>query len=288
MSLCMSSLRDPRHLRVQSETVGYAHPLPLPGMPHRTPRSLKHEYELFVEEEIENYKDSIPRSALLKIGDEAVGSLASEAQFALTELLLCEEVDRIIRSRLRLPTYRTWRARRIKLLERYRTPEHWGLPADSPVVRDVQPAAEGHVLIAGEASEGAALYLAAHGSDVTRLDQEPAAVERVIAAAQAAGLVGRVRGYASDLGHWSPDVPLSAVICSSSAFTPMSASERWRVIDTLKDATRRGGVHLVESIAGRDSEMTVADLRARYRGWEISVREQAPSSEAFLARKAVA
>ena len=257
-------------------------------MPHRTPRSLKHEYELFVEEEIENYKDSIPRSALLKIGDEAVASLGNQMQLALTELLLCEEVDRLIRGRLRLPTYRTWRARRIKLLEKYRTPEHWGLPADSVLVRDVQPAAEGHVLIAGEASEGTALYLAAHGSDVTRLDREPAVLERVIAAAQAAGLLGRVRGYAADLSHWSPDVPLSAVICSSSAFTHLSMSDRWRVIDTLQDATCGGGVHLVESIAGRDTEMTVADLRARYRGWEISVREEAHSSAAFLARKAVA
>ncbi len=257
-------------------------------MTHRAPRSLKHEYELFVEEEIENYKDSIPRSALLKIGDEAVASLGGQMQLALTELLLCEEVDRLIRARLRLPTYRTWRTRRVKLLERYRTPEHWGLPADGALVRDVQPAAEGHVLLAGDTGEGTALYLAAHGSDVTALDQQPGAVERVIAAAQAAGLMGRVRGYAADIGHWSPDVPLSAVVCSSSAFTHLSMSDRWRVIDTLQDATCRGGVHLVASIAGRDAEMTVADLRSRYRGWEISVRQDAPSSEAFLARKAVA
>ena len=35
--------------------------------------------------------------------------LAGEAQLALTELLLCEEVDRLIFSRLRLPSYQTWR-----------------------------------------------------------------------------------------------------------------------------------------------------------------------------------
>ena len=257
-------------------------------MPHRPPRSLRHEYELFVEQEIENYKDSIPRSALLKIGDEAVASLAGQMQLALTELLLCEEVDRLIRSRLRLPTYRTWKARRLKLLEQYRTPEHWGLPADSPFVRDIQPNAEGHVLIAGESSEGMALYLAAHGSDVTALDREPAAVERVIAAAQAAGLMGRVRGYTADLNHWAPDVPLSAVICSSSALTHLSAPDRWRVIDTLQGATRRGGVHLVDAIRGSDAELTVEDLRSQYGGWEISVRQEAAASETFVARKAVA
>src|SRR5687767_7510509 len=257
-------------------------------MPHRPPRSLKHEYELFVEQEIENYKDSIPRSALLKIGDEAVATLESQAQFTLTELLLCEQVDQIIAKRLRLPSYRTWRARRVKLLECYRTPEHWGLPADSALVCDVRPAAEGHVLIAGGASEGAALYLAAHGSEVTTLDEQAATVERVIAAAEAAGLNDRIRGYISDLGHWAPDVPLSAVVCASSAFTHLSTLDRWRVIDTLKDATRHGGVHLVEAIGGRSSELTVDDLRSRYRGWEISVSSDAPASEAFVARKAVA
>ena len=56
--------------------------------PHRPTRSLKHEYELFVEQEIENYKESVPRSVLLCIGDDAVASLSAAPQFALTELLL--------------------------------------------------------------------------------------------------------------------------------------------------------------------------------------------------------
>ena len=68
-------------------------------MAHR-PRSLQHEYELFVEREIENYKESVPRRIILGIGDEAVASLEAQQQLALTELLLCEEVDRIIRARL--------------------------------------------------------------------------------------------------------------------------------------------------------------------------------------------
>jgi hypothetical protein len=65
-------------------------------MAQRLSRSLKHEYELFVEREIENYKESVPRSVLLSIGDDAVRVLADQQQFALTELLLVEEVDKII------------------------------------------------------------------------------------------------------------------------------------------------------------------------------------------------
>ena len=105
------------------------------GSSPRPTRSLRHEYELFVEQEIENYKESVPRSVLLSIGDEAVASLSAEPQFALTELLLCEEVDRIIVKRLRLPAYDTWRRRRLKLIDELRRPEHWGLRPDDVLVR---------------------------------------------------------------------------------------------------------------------------------------------------------
>ena len=74
-------------------------------MAPRTARSLRYEYELYIEQEIENYKESIPRSALLAIGDEAAARIAAEPQFALTELLLLDDVDRLISRRLRLPKY---------------------------------------------------------------------------------------------------------------------------------------------------------------------------------------
>src|SRR5690348_10882169 len=117
-------------------------------MAQRPSRSLKHEYELFVEREIENYKESVPRSVLLSIGDDAVRALAAQQQFALTELLLVDEVDKIIFKRLRLPAYTTWRKRRIRLLEEMRRPEHWGLSPDDMVVRTAQPVpADSRVLL---------------------------------------------------------------------------------------------------------------------------------------------
>ena len=78
------------------------------------PRSLKYEYDLYVENEIEAYKESISRSTLLKIGDEAVASLQSAMQISMNELLLVVEVDKIIRKRLRLPSYATWRKHELK------------------------------------------------------------------------------------------------------------------------------------------------------------------------------
>ena len=258
-------------------------------MPHSPPRSLKHEYELFVEREIENYKDSVPRSVLLSIGDEAVRAMAAQPQFELTELVLVEEVDRIIRQRLRIPTYATWRRRRLRMLEQYRRPEHWGLAPSAPLVRAIRPAAEAHVLVTGMARvEETALYLAAHGCEVTAVEQEEDVVERVLTAASAVGLMARVHGCVVDLGHYCPDVPLTAVVCSPAAFDGLSLEERTRVIGVLQSATRDGGVHLVETIVAGQASVTIDELRASYRGWDISVERGLDAGKTFLARKGVA
>ena len=139
-------------------------------MPKSPQRSLRHEYELYVENEIETYKDSVARSALLKIGDEANSrSLRDQQQLALTELVVWEEVDSgIIKKRLRIPSYATWRRRRLKLMKEYQRPEHWGLSPDGMLAREVRPPVSSLVLVAGSESEPAALYLAAHGCEVLR------------------------------------------------------------------------------------------------------------------------
>jgi hypothetical protein len=259
--------------------------------PHRPTRSLKHEYELFVEQEIENYKESVPRSVLLCIGDDAVASLSAEPQFALTELLLCDEVDRIIFKRLRLPAYDTWRRRRLKLIEELRRPEHWGLRPDDVLVRALPSSSEGRVLVAGAPDEVSALYLAANGLEVTTLTSEADALERVMQAAIGAGLAGRVHGQVGDLSSFTPHLPLNAVIVNPAALHGLTANERARVIDALQQATMDGGVHLVQAIigAGRvNGAVSLEELRSRYRGWEVSVERGNDQTKTFLARKGAA
>ena len=252
-------------------------------MATRTARSLRHEYELYVEQEIENYKESIPRAAILGIGDEAAAKLASQSQFVLTELLLLEEVDRIIFSRLRLPKYDTWRRKRLKLHEEMRRPEHWGFTRNDPLVRTLGKAEHsGHVLVAGEIAERSALFLAANGCDVTALETEEDAVQRVMEAAIQAGLAERVHAVAGALSQWTPDEPLQAVVCSHSTLKTLTAAERQRVLEVLQSATSDGGVHLVETILAGSG--AIDELRRTYRGWEISV-EPAPAGQVFLARK---
>ena len=101
-------------------------------MPHQVLRSLKHEYQVFIESEIERYKDSVSRHSLLGIADEAVAVLRSQTQYEPEELSLCAEVDRLIARRIKLPKYSTWQRKRLKRLAEYRKPETWGIAPDGP------------------------------------------------------------------------------------------------------------------------------------------------------------
>jgi hypothetical protein len=250
-------------------------------------RSLKHEYELYVEREIEDYKDSIPRSAILSIGDEAVAKLRAQEQMTFDELVIWGEVDRIITSRLALPTYAMWKRRRLKLLAEYRRPEHWGMQPDAPLVRAIPAGAESRVLVTGPRVSESTLYLAANGCTVTAVGDEPEVIERVISAAEAVGLARQVTGFATPLTEWCPDGPLTAVVVSPAAFAGLSDTDRARVIDLLKSATLDGGVHLVETIVAGQAALSIEELRARYRDWSISVEPGDAFGPTFLARKAV-
>lgn len=259
-------------------------------MDQLSPRSLKHEYDLYVENEIEVYKDSISRTALLKIGDEAVASLHSQTQFTMSELLLCDEVDRIIRKRLRIPSYATWRKKELKRLkeqEEFRRPEHWGVRPDSALAREVNLPQDARVLVAGPSASGAALYLAARGCSVTAID--PADDGEVsLKPEEAAMLAGRVDKLPVTLTEWAPQEPLSAVICTPTAFAGLTAAERARVIEVLQSATRDGGVHLVDTIIASRGEPSLSELKKSYKGWTISVLDDGTTSRSFVARKEVA
>src|SRR5690606_2737399 len=143
---------------------------------------------------------------------------------------LRDEVDRIITARLRIPSFQAWARRRRKELASLRRPEAWGLTADDPLVRNCPTTSGAHVLVARPTHERAALYLAANGCTVTAVDAELDIVQRVMDAAAEHGLTSRVQPQVSGLAAWSPERPLSAVICSPAAFTGLSTEERARVL----------------------------------------------------------
>lgn len=63
-----------------------------------------------MEEQIEDFKESVPRGELLRLADQVIDELriSEDGQYQLTELLLCEAVDRKILKMLRLPKFRAW------------------------------------------------------------------------------------------------------------------------------------------------------------------------------------
>ena len=255
-----------------------------------SPRSLRHEYDLYVENEIEDYKDSISRTALLKIGDEAVAALHAQTQFAMSELLLCDEVDKIIRKRLRIPSYSTWRRKHLKWLAEqaeFKKPEHWGIRADSAIAREVHLPAESRVLVAGSSAANTALYLAAQGCSVTAIDAASGS-DVALRPEDAAMLTGRVASFPVSLGDWHPEEPLNAVVCTPAAFAGLTAAQRAKVIEILQSATRDGGVHLVDTIIASRTEPSLSELKKSYKGWEISILDDGSTSRSFVARKAVA
>ncbi len=258
-------------------------------MPPHRPRSLRHEYQLYVDREIEDYKNSVSRTALMSLADEAMRRLGSGTQMGMTELLLAAEVDRLITGRLRLPSYDTWRKRRQRNASELQRPEHWGLSGNTPL-RAAIPllAGSGSVLVTGARVEGSALYLAANGCVVMAVEPERDVVERMMEAARDAGLDEMVRGMVGELHAHLPTDPLTAVVCTPAAFSGLSADERARVFDVLKSVTTDGGVHLVETIVAGSSMIDEEELRLQYSGWAISIVQDKGESKTFVARKAVA
>jgi hypothetical protein len=73
-------------------------------------RLLRQAYVEWVEEQIEEFKETVSRADLLRLADEVVEELRvnQEGQYQLTELLLWAAVDRKIFRMLELPGYRAW------------------------------------------------------------------------------------------------------------------------------------------------------------------------------------
>jgi len=131
----------------------------------RPPPSLKQQYQEYIMQRIEAYKNSMARDELLRLGDEAVSELQAtvEGQFTLTEVLMVDSVDRLITKRLRLRSYRRWRESYLTLRAAQREPMHWGLDPASPVGRLLPRLEPGDgALVVGAGAEPAAYLLAAH------------------------------------------------------------------------------------------------------------------------------
>jgi hypothetical protein len=256
----------------------------------RPPRSLKQEYQEFLLERIEGYKNALTREHLLEIGDEAVRELDATAggQYLLTEVLLLEHVDRIIARRLRLPSFPRWRQKHRALRAAQRIPTHWGLEPDGALLgaaRRLEPGDQ--VVVIGAAALGAALFIAAHDAEVFLLDEDLAAIEGAESRAVTEQLAGRLHALVVTFGGWCPDVAPNVVVIDPAALAPARPRARDGLLAALQACTRPGGLHIVLPSAAASEVIPLAAeaLQAAYGGWEIVRRRRTKAGAGFTATK---
>lgn len=245
-----------------------------PGTARRPPRSLKQEYQEFILQRIEEYKNALPRQELLQIGDEAVRELQANAQdqYLLTEVLLLEHVDRIIARRLRLPSFPRWREKHRALRDAQREPTHWGLSRDHPIVPWAPRLEPGDlIVIVGAAALPEALFLAAHDAHVFLVDQDLGAVEAAEGRAVTEQLAGLFQALVINFGSWFPDLAPSLVAIEPGSLADLRARDRTALIADLQVRTRSGGVHVVLPAGASREVIPLAPeaLQALYEGWQV-------------------
>jgi hypothetical protein len=256
----------------------------------RQPRSLKQEYQEFILQRLEEYKNAIPREELLQIGDEAVRELQASAQdqYLLTEVLLLEHVDRIIARRLRLPSFPRWKQKHRTLREAQREPTHWGFDRGHPIVPWAARLEPGDlVVVLGAAALPEALYLAAHDTEVFLVDQDLGSVEAAEGRAVTEQLAGLFQALVINYGSWFPDLSPTLVAIAPGCLAQLRAKDRAALIADLQSRTQSGGVHVVLPAGAHSREvipLAPEALQALYRGWQLQ-RSRRSKRSGFTAIK---
>ena len=246
-----------------------------PRRPKRPPRSLRSEYDEFIDQRIEEYKDALPRAEILSIGDEAVVELGRTQQYQLTEVVLTEQVDAIIRRRLKLPTFRRWREGHIARRAAQAEPSHWGLAPHEPIVTLADVIEDQDLILVIGASDGAcALFLAARGAEVTVVDPDLVAIGGLENRAIVEDLGGRIRCRVEGLARFAPDqCPFVACVIETIAVADLSPPERAALIQRLKEETPSDGRHVVmpgsPMRGGGVSKLSSDALRSLYSDWSV-------------------
>lgn len=243
-------------------------------LPRRAPRSLRQEYQEFILQRIEEFKDRLPRDRLLEIGDEAAKELAasSQAQYLLTEVLLLEHVDEIIFRRLKLPSFRRWTQNHRALRTAQREPTHWGLEPRTPLAALARRLEPGDVtLVVGAGALPVALFLAAHDAEVFLLDPELHAVEAAEGRAVSEQLGARFQALVVQFGAWLPDVTIDLAVLDAAALAATKSRDRRALVGDLQARTRSAGVHVILPAAATPEVIPLEpeSLESLYRGWEI-------------------
>jgi hypothetical protein len=247
----------------------------------RPPPSLKQQYQEFVMQRIEAFKNSMSREELLRLGDEAVSEVQAtiEGQFMLTEVLMLEQVDRLITKRLRLRSYAKWRQQYLTLRAAQREPMHWGVDPGSPVARILPRLEPGDsALVLGTGAEPATFLLAAHDVAVTFVAGNIGTVERVESRMASESLGSQFQAYVVTVGGRLATFvpPVNLVVIDAAELTPLDPEARRAVVDQAQALTEPGGVHAVLPARG----LAPHAFRTLYEGWDEEEADRASSGRA--------
>jgi hypothetical protein len=238
----------------------------------RTIPSLRQQYDAYVQQRLEAYKNGLGRQEMLRLGDEAVNEAQSGTadQFYFTEIMMEDLVDRLIAKRLKLPSFTKWKRTSATRREAQRQPIHWGIHPESVLVKllnRLEPHDEAFAVGGGVQAE--VCLLAAYDAHVVFVDQDQVTVDQVEAKLASESLAADLLAYVCDLAGdgWLPDVerPVPLVIVDAVTLAGLPYEKRKRLIDRLKDRTMPEGLNLI--LPGSGSGTPEAFI-SHYPDWE--------------------
>lgn len=240
---------------------------------HRPRPSTKQQYHEYILQKIEAYKNSLRRDQLLRLGDEANQELqaAAEGQFVLTEVVMLDSVDELIKRRLKLKPFSKWKTWIKALREVQRDTTHWGLEPECPVaalLRRVEPHDE--AVVVGSGADGAAFLLAAHDVPVTFLAGDLGSVDRVESRVEDESLAVPIVATVVDFELWCPPLPdeIAITVLDAGEVGDLDLAIRSGLVRALQERTPDAGVHVLLPGRGRMAPEALLHL---YDGW---IREQ--------------
>lgn len=259
---------------------------PVPVQPRRVRSlpSLQQQYRAYLMQRIEDYKDSLSRGELMRLGDEAARDLqgGTSGQLVLTEVLMQETVDQQIIARLNLPSFRKWRAKILPLREAQRSPNRWGISVSDPV-GVVLPLIEpgDRALIIGAGADRAAYLLAAHDLEIQCLFGDSACATRVEGTMASESLTGNFEAFVVALGGpWLPPAvsgPYHLVVIDAAALLGLPPERQRALVIQAQQRTAPEGLH---AIVSAESESSPEGCLHHYQDWPRIQPPKLPTSAA--------
>lgn len=233
--------------------------------------SLEQQYRAYLMQRIEDYKDSLSREELMRLGDDAATELhgARSDQLVLTEMLMQETVDQQIIDRLKLPSYRKWRSKILPLREAQRSPTRWGMSTVDPVALVLPRLDPGdRALVVGIGAERAVYLLAAHDLEIHCLLGDTTAATKIEGTLASESLSGQCEAYVVMLGHWIPAAvtgPYHLVVIDAATVQGLTPERQRSLMIQTQQRTAPEGLH---ALVSSDSEIAPESCLRHYPDWQ--------------------